>query len=109
MIEVSPEDTAQAVAQGTATVVDVREPAEHEAGHIPGTEHIPLSELQARATEIAQDRPVVFYCRVGGRSAMAAQAFEAAGYDARSMAGGMLRWAEEGRPMSPEGGTVLDH
>jgi hypothetical protein len=40
---------------------------------------------------------------------MAAQAFRAAGYQALSMSGGLVRWASEDRPLSPEGGTVADH
>jgi len=40
---------------------------------------------------------------------MAAQAFRRAGYDASSMAGGLARWHEEGRPLVPDGGHVADH
>jgi hydroxyacylglutathione hydrolase/adenylyltransferase/sulfurtransferase len=40
---------------------------------------------------------------------MAMQAFRAAGYEAYSMTGGMVRWAAEGRPLSPEDGSVADH
>jgi len=58
---------------------------------------------------LERERPVVFYCRVGARSQMAAQAFRAAGFDAYSMRGGLLRWAQEQRPLSPEGGEVADH
>ena len=90
-------------------VVDVREPYEREAGHIAATSHIPLVELTARADEIDRERPVVFYCRVGSRSDMAAQAFRAAGFNALSMSGGLVRWAAEDRPLSPEGGHVADH
>lgn len=108
-IEVTPEETAQVLADGTATVVDVREPYEREAGHIDGTLHIELERLASRSDEIPKDKPVVFYCRGGVRSAMAAQAFEAAGFEAKSMAGGITRWDAEGRPLSPEGGTVADH
>jgi rhodanese-related sulfurtransferase len=90
-------------------VVDVREPYEREAGHISGTLHIELSALPSRADALDRDRPVVFYCRVGGRSLMAAQAFRASGFTAHSMTGGLLRWAAEGRPLSPEGGAVADH
>jgi rhodanese-related sulfurtransferase len=50
----------------------------------------------------------VFYCRIGGRSAMATEAFAQAGYDAHNMAGGMLAWAAAGLPMTPEGGVVAD-
>lgn len=90
-------------------VVDVRESYEREAGHIAGTAHIPLVELTSRAGEIDRERPVVFYCRVGARSDMAAQAFRASGYRALSMEGGLVRWARESRPLSPEDGSVADH
>jgi rhodanese-related sulfurtransferase len=58
---------------------------------------------------VERDRPVVFYCRVGARSGMAMQAFRASGYDAYSLTGGLVRWAAEQRPLSPEGGRVADH
>ncbi len=90
-------------------VVDVRESYEREAGYIAGSRHIPLVELSARAAEIARDRPVVFYCRVGARSDMAAQALRVAGVTALSMRGGLVRWASEHRPLAPAGGVVADH
>jgi rhodanese-related sulfurtransferase len=90
-------------------VVDVRESYEREAGFISGSRHIPLVELSSRAQEIERERPVVFYCRVGARSDMAAQAFRASGLEAFSMRGGLVRWASENRPLSPEGGIVADH
>ena len=67
---------------------------------------IELGELSDRAAEIDRDRPVVFYCYSGGRSAMATQAFAEAGYDAHNLAGGMLAWDAEGLPIDPEGGHV---
>jgi rhodanese-related sulfurtransferase len=90
-------------------VIDVREPYEREAGHIEGTLHIELLRLSAAADTLERERPVVFYCRVGARSQMAAQAFRAAGFKAHSMSGGLKRWAQEGRPLSPQGGHVADH
>jgi rhodanese-related sulfurtransferase len=90
-------------------IVDVREAYEREAGFIAGSLHVPLVELTARAQEIDRERPVVFYCRVGTRSDMAAQAFRASGMQALSMRGGLVRWASENRPLSPEGGVVADH
>ncbi len=90
-------------------VVDVREPYEREAGHIAGSVHIELAQLPARAGELDGTRPVVFYCRVGSRSEMAAQAFRASGRHAHSMRGGLMRWAQEGRPLVPAGGKVADH
>ena len=40
---------------------------------------------------------------------MAMQAFRASGYEAYSLQGGLVRWADEGRPISPQGGTVANH
>ena len=90
-------------------VVDVREVYEREAGHIEGTRHIELVKLSSEAATLDPERPGVFYCRVGSRSQMAAQAFRAGGFEAYSMLGGLARWAREGRPLSPEGGYVADH
>lgn len=105
-LEITTAQTADALADDTALVVDVREPHEREAGHIPGSVWIPLGELQARADELPRDRRVVFTCHSGGRSFMAAQAFRAAGYDAVSHAGGISDWAAQGRPLAPDGGRV---
>jgi rhodanese-related sulfurtransferase len=90
-------------------VIDVRENYEREAGYIEGSQHIRLVELPSRAQEIESKHPVVFYCRVGARSDMAAQAFRASGIQALSMRGGLVRWAAENRPLSPDGGVVADH
>jgi rhodanese-related sulfurtransferase len=109
-IEVDPERVAAWLGQATALqVIDVREPYEHEAGHIEGARHLELIELSAQAGTLQREHPIVFYCRVGTRSDMAAQAFRASGYQAYSMRGGLARWAHEGRPLSPEGGYVADH
>jgi rhodanese-related sulfurtransferase len=90
-------------------LIDVREPYEHEAGHIDGTRLVELLQLTSQAGTLDGDRPVVFYCRTGSRSTMAAQAFRTAGFEAYSMSGGLLRWVREGRPLSPDGGTVANH
>lgn len=109
-IEIEPERVAEWLAQDPSLqVIDVREPYEREAGHIEGTLHIELVALSAAAGSLERERPVVFYCRVGSRSEMAAQAFRTAGFEAYSMTGGLARWEREGRPLSPEGGRVADH
>lgn len=109
-IDVDPERVAAWLDEEAGPqVIDVREPYEHEAGHIEGTRLIELVKLSAEAATLDRERPVVFYCRLGSRSDMAAQAFRAAGFEAYSMTGGLARWASEGRPLSPEGGAVADH
>ena len=92
-----------------ASAVDVREPYEREAGHIAGTRHIELTALPSQAATLDRERPVIFYCRVGSRSTMAAQALRAAGFEAYSMEGGLLRWADEQRPLEPADGRVAEH
>jgi hydroxyacylglutathione hydrolase/adenylyltransferase/sulfurtransferase len=109
-IAIEPQRVADWLADDPALqLVDVREPYEREAGHIAGTRHIEMNRLSAEAASLQQDRPVVFYCRVGARSTMAAQALRAAGFQAYSMQGGLLRWADERRPLSPQDGYVADH
>jgi hydroxyacylglutathione hydrolase/adenylyltransferase/sulfurtransferase len=108
-IEVTTEHTATALADGTAQIVDVREAYEREAGHIAGSRHIELEHLASQAQTIDREQPVIFHCRLGSRSLMAAQAFRRAGYDAWSMAGGLERWAQEGRALAPTDGHVADH
>jgi rhodanese-related sulfurtransferase len=107
--ELAPQRVADLIESGEAQVIDVREPYEWEAGRIAGAKHIELERLAARASEIDKDRPVVFQCRLGVRSAMASQAFAASGYDAYNMAGGLKAWADAGLPLEPDGGYVADH
>src|ERR1700684_803178 len=109
-IELEPARLAEWIDEDSVLqVVDVREPYEREAGHIAGSRHIPLSDLPAEAATLDRERPVVFYCRLGSRSLMAAQALRAAGVEAYTLTGGLVRWADEGRPLTPEGGFVAEH
>ncbi len=107
--DVTPERVAGLHAAGEIDLVDVREPYEREAGHIADTRHVPFAQLSQQADTVDRERPVVFYCRSGGRSAIATQAFRASGYPAYNMAGGLLAWVEKGLPIRPEGGSVADH
>jgi rhodanese-related sulfurtransferase len=107
-IEVTPERAAELIREGVQ-LVDVRETYEVEAGRIEGARHIELERLASQAETLDKDAPVLFYCRLGARSAMAAQAFRRAGYDAYTMTGGLTRWHEQGLPLEPEDGTVADH
>jgi rhodanese-related sulfurtransferase len=103
--EVSPQQAAELVRDG-AQLVDVRQADEHAAGRIEGSLHIELDRLASEAASIDRDRPVVFYCRSGSRSALATQAFRAAGYQAHNLTGGLLAWRERGLPLDPPDGTV---
>src|ERR1700722_17207567 len=104
----TPQEVAALWADGTIQLIDVRERHEHDAGRIAGTRLIELGSLQQQADTIDPKQPVVFYCRSGGRSAMATQAFDQAGFDAHNMTGGMLEWAAAGLPIEPDDGYVAE-
>lgn len=94
-------------------LVDVREPAEFESGHLPGAVNIPRGVLEfqveahpavACATDPAlsvRERPLVVYCRTGGRSALAAENLQKLGFArVRSLAGGITAWRDGGHPVT---------
>jgi rhodanese-related sulfurtransferase len=105
-IELTPEQVTEL---GDVQLVDVRTDAEYDTSHIAGSRHVPLDRIPSVAAELDAGRPLVFYCRVGERSALAAEAFRGAGFDAYTMAGGLVAWAGEGRPVEPEGAEVAQH
>ena len=104
--ELSPEAAAELLARDELELIDVREPYERAEGYIPGSRHVELSVLTEAADDLPTDRPLVFQCRVGARSAMAAFAFRRAGYDAHNLDGGIVAWRSEELPMS---GDVAEH
>ena len=108
-IDVSPQWVSERHEAGEIQLIDVREPYEWEAGRLAGARHIELERVASKADTIDKDKPVVFYCRLGARSGMAANAFRRAGYDAYSMDGGITAWDEQGLPLEPADGTVADH
>lgn len=84
--------------------IDVREPAEHAAYHIPGVKLIPMSQINRRWKEIDQDRPAVVVCEVGQRSAAVTAALRRAGYGrAYNLRGGMMTWLNQQLPVNQGG------
>lgn len=82
-----------------AVVVDVREPDEYEAGHVPGARLIPLGELVDRVDELPRTERLHLICASGNRSLLAARWLISSGYDAVSVAGGTLAWMQAGLPV----------
>ena len=97
--EVSAEEAFARSAGGEAVILDVREPGEWAAGHIPGALHIPLGEFEARWHELRASGSVVAVCRSGNRSAIAAKALRSVGVDAANLSGGMKAWAGAELPL----------
>jgi rhodanese-related sulfurtransferase len=108
MPEVSPSEAHELIGSG-AQVVDVRTDVEYEAGHIPGSRHVALADIQAEAAGLDREKAVVLYCRTGDRSGMAADAFAASGWDAHSVEGGLVAWSEAGLELEPVGGVVAEN
>jgi rhodanese-related sulfurtransferase len=104
-IDITAERAAELMGSG-ACVVDVRRPYEWDAGRIPSASHIEMNDLADGAESVPRDRPVVFYCRSGSRSALAAAAFRQAGWDAYNLEGGLERWVERGGELDPPDGEV---
>ena len=104
--DLAPRRVAELLDEGSSQLVDVRQDYEHEAGRIAGDVHIELDRLAERADRLDRERPLIFYCRSGSRSALAAQAFAAAGFDTYNLAGGIEAWVASGLPIEPEGGRV---
>ena len=87
-------------AQPAPFLLDVREPWEFEAGHVPGARLIPLAELEDRVNEVPRDRPILAICHSGQRSLAAAGYLIQLGYAAVSnVDGGTAAWVERGYPV----------
>lgn len=85
---------------GEYQLIDVREEDEYEAGHIPGTINIPMSEFQARFDEISEDSPVVLVCATGNRSSQVAMFMASMGYsDLYNLEDGTRGWMMRGLPL----------
>lgn len=78
---------------GEFEVLDVRQELEYSEMHLPGARLIPLGTLPDRIGELDPDRPVLVYCRSGGRSYAAAKFLEGKGFsDVSNLVGGMSNW-----------------
>lgn len=81
---------------GGVPVVDVRQPEEYEAVHVPGAKLIPMADVVARLGEIPREGPVYVICQSGQRSLRAVEYYRNQGIDAHSVAGGTKAWIEAG-------------
>ncbi|WP_353861201.1 rhodanese-like domain-containing protein [Azospirillum formosense] len=86
---------------GTAVIVDVREPHEHRAGHIPGATSVPLSRFDPARVPDATGKHLVFQCQSGRRCGPASARMAAGGYagDIHRLSGGMAAWMAASGPV----------
>ena len=100
--EVGTTQAVQMINRRDAVVVDVREPAEFKAGHIPNAKNIPLGELPGRLKELEKfkAKPVIVVCATGNRSRAASALLQKNGYaEAYNLQGGMAAWRQASMPV----------
>jgi rhodanese-related sulfurtransferase len=90
----------EAVANG-AFLVDVREPSEFEAGHLPNAINIPIRSLAQNLDKIPADKPVFVYCKSGHRAALSTTALHLLGYtNVKAFPPGFAGWEKAGEPLA---------
>lgn len=78
-------------------LLDVRQPDEYQAGHVPGAVLVPLDQLPERVGEVPRDAPLYVICQAGARSARAVAFLAEQGIEATNVAGGTGAWIAAGR------------
>ncbi|PIV90626.1 hypothetical protein COW46_02290 [Candidatus Gracilibacteria bacterium CG17_big_fil_post_rev_8_21_14_2_50_48_13] len=102
MKEISPKafrDLLATAKNNDVLVLDVREPHEHESGHIPDVINLPLCDIEKHLGEIKKYKSVLVHCQSGRRSEAALGILSEHGIDAAHMQGGITAWQEEGHPV----------
>ncbi len=100
--EISVQELREGQSDPALTIIDVREPEEHENGVIEGSELCPRGYLELRVENIQpeRDKPIAILCQGGTRSALAAHSIMNLGYtDVTSVRGGMGAWSRAGYPI----------
>ncbi len=84
-------------------ILDVRTPDEFKEGHIEGAVLIPVLELENRLNELPKDKPIIVYCKIGGRSRNAANILVENSFTGiYNMTGGITDWVDKGYPTVTE-------
>ncbi len=97
---VTVQELAAALEEGLVPLVDVRQPEEYQAAHVPGAKLIPLADVVARVGEIPGDGPVYVICQTGSRSQRAADYYRNLNIEAYNVAGGTKAWADAGHEIA---------
>ena len=102
--EITAVELKQRLDRGDALViVDVREPNEYQINRIPGSQLIPLGEIPRRYAELDPEAEIVVQCKMGGRSAKAADYLRTVGFKrVLNLKGGILDWVDKVDPSQPK-------
>jgi hydroxyacylglutathione hydrolase len=100
-VDVTTEQAAEALNDGSAQVIDVREQGEWDAGHIPGSVHLPYHGIRGLPDELDRGGSVAVICASGQRSAVGASLLQRFGVRdvIHVVDGGVPRWEREGWPV----------
>lgn len=102
MKEIGTLGATQLINGGNALILDLREAKDYDSGRLPNARHVPMSQLGARAAELARDasRPVIAYCDTGQRSRGAGATLHKAGFkEIYHLTGGIRAWKAAGLPV----------
>jgi rhodanese-related sulfurtransferase len=100
--QISPSNAKAMFDKGEAVFVDVREPDEFKAGHIPGAKSIPRGTVEWMIPKNIDDKnaSIVIYCEHGSRGALATYTILQMGYkNVKNLEGGRAAWLKEGFPV----------
>jgi len=81
-------------------LIDVREPDEYTAAHVPGALLVPLATVPDRLADVPAEATIYVICAKGARSLRAAEFYRSQGIDAVNVAGGTTAWVDAGQPVS---------
>jgi len=98
-----PTEVVRMINHDDAVLVDVRTDKEYQQGHILDALHIPVGLLENRIAELQpyKDRPIVFVCRTGARSSVAAYKAKKQGFEhVHNLGGGMMAWESANLPVT---------
>jgi rhodanese-related sulfurtransferase len=104
--EVGVAEAVQLINRKDAAIVDVREPSEFKAGHIPNARNIPAGQIKERTKELGKlkSKPLLLVCQTGNRSAQVCGSLQKDGIgEPVALAGGMAAWQQAGMPIEKDG------
>lgn len=92
---ITPQEVSSQLKQGEQLfLLDVREDAEWEEGHVQGAKHIPLGQLMERVEELPVSQEIIVICRSGNRSGLACELLHEKGFQIVNMTGGLSNWTD---------------
>jgi rhodanese-related sulfurtransferase len=103
---VTPAQATLLINREDAVIIDVREPDEYAAGHLPESRNIPAGKLEERVGELEKykDTPLILVCQSGARSAGSCARLGKLGFaKTHNLAGGVGAWVEAGLPIRKGG------